>query len=148
MRYILLIILLSGCGKGLAPTVQEKAPEFVPYAEAFIQEGLERGKDVRALVDGVRMLFGNPEEYGSSPEYIGVCFFHSLFTVRTIYIRQSDWEHYTDERFRKIIIFHELGHCALNLEHENNTESLMFPNLIFDKFLRTDWDTLVDELFQ
>lgn len=51
-----------------------------------------------------------------------------------IYLDKDAWERYDDVR-REMLMFHELGHCVLDLDHNRSTMlngtplSIMYPNL-------------------
>lgn len=64
---------------------------------------------------------------------VGVCIQYDN-GQKEIIIRESAWNSYSSVK-QEILIFHELGHCALNREHDEEKYkgfklSLMHPNLL------------------
>ncbi len=44
-------------------------------------------------------------------------------------------------------MYHELGHCQLNLQHSSDESSMMFPTLYMDaEFVQAKWDTMVQSI--
>jgi len=37
-----------------------------------------------------------------------------------------------DKKFERAVTWHELGHCMMDLEHNDNPDSLMFPNVPYE----------------
>lgn len=103
MRYIIvLFLLLTGCGRFWpAPVIHQ---DFIPYVQEF--EALWERKVNFTII------------YGDVPNgYIGVCRKWSD-GHREVYIDREWWEDtWTDESDKAVLIFHELGHCALGRGH-------------------------------
>lgn len=131
VRLILLTLLVS-CGSDLGdfnivPHQEEKDPrtitsinpEFAPYYKEF--------QDVCNIVPTTPIDFKEIE----SPS-VGLC---RMWTGQKVYtqieIDPSYWEK-ASEPHRRWLVFHELGHCLLGLEHDETMEdgvpaSIMHP---------------------
>lgn len=49
---------------------------------------------------------------------------------------------------KKVLIFHELGHCALNMDHTSkDSVDIMTPELLDPELASDNWGYLVGELF-
>lgn len=85
-----------------------------------------------------------------SPGAIGVC--HYLRKPRTILIKESFWNDATETE-REMVVFHELGHCALDRPHTNalgpwgKQISLMYPKIFSPNLYRRYYGYYMDELF-
>lgn len=50
---------------------------------------------------------------------------------------------------RKTLMYHELGHCALNLDHVGERDfDIMAPDILYPADARRHWNTLVTALFE
>jgi hypothetical protein len=92
------------------------------------------------------------------PNAIGLC---SQGYTRKIYLLKTFWES-TDSFYKKQLIFHELGHCALTRDHDNtvldynkslryfNPASIMYPvapNSRQKLFVESHLGDFIDELY-
>ena len=104
------------------------------------------------------------QEVSGEPGTIGTCAnFDEQKSVnagfRTLNSKQSAWSEVwidddlfskaTDSLALKEIVYHELGHCLLNLEHaQQNPHTIMSPQMSLDgKWLSSHWQDLVKGLF-
>lgn len=110
---VISILILSSCGK--VPVQVD--PEFVPYLERF---ALTVGGDT----SGVSVIFDT-----LSGDTAGLCSIRG--NERTIRVSHKHWFKVSlDER--EALLYHELGHCVLNLGHKNELidtcpKSIMYP---------------------
>lgn len=144
MRYALtlLVCLLAGCGKGVAP-VAETPAEFRRYFERFDSYAQTRG-DVR-VTDRIAIEFGDVPS-GAEAECIS-----TNLRGRGIIVDEEIWAA-LDEPSREVLIFHELGHCALNRGHDSREDggirhSLMHPKRIEGHLFESAKAQYVAELF-
>ena len=103
MRGLLIVIvlgLLVGCGGYVDP-------EFKPYLSDFRQA---------AKAQGLAEPLGVSIMYGDINGLAGVCE-QSIFQSH-IFINRGNWNMILDSG-RRILIFHELGHCILGRSHDN-----------------------------
>lgn len=65
---------------------------------------------------------------------------------KSITVRQDCWAH-GDATTHKIMLYHELGHCALGLQHVD-TADIMFPSRISEDLFNTAPDGFIEHLFK
>lgn len=87
---------------------------LVPYYEAFIQEGEERGLniDLSDIPGSIRDI--------PNAGVAGTCQFNPDGNILTVDL--PTWNQ-SDDDFREYIVFHELGHCFLERDHDNSTDN-------------------------
>ena len=81
-------------------------PDFIPYVNSFIEEGAKRGVSID--IANINMIFS--ESTMTNGECGG----------GQVRIKKSVWET-QDDCYREYLVFHELGHCALDRGHRNDT---------------------------
>lgn len=125
----LVTMVLLGCGpKDADPIFVE--PEMVPYFERFAEK-------VQASTQGIWGIF-IPQDLPT----IARCVIHANGD-RAVEVDPSVWARFNDDE-REEMIFHELGHCALDLGHTTdlNSEgcpvSIMFPFAFAKSLCYTD----------
>ena len=119
-------VLLSGCGGGGGTKVVYVVGEpFQSYVDSFVEAAYASG---RVLSGGrLRIEFGDID----NPKSVGRCYYYESRVV----MRRSFWESSSDVT-KKILIFHELGHCLLFRKHDKTfletgrPRSLMYPVVI------------------
>lgn len=99
---LLFFIILSSCGR--TPYIE---PELIKYLNRF-------EKEINYSTENIAVVFTNLD----APT-IGVCTLND-FSFNFIQLDRRFWES-SDEYEREQLIYHELGHCAMFLEH-NDTE--------------------------
>lgn len=135
---VLSFALILGCGKSLQdminmgkkPYSKSKTDEiFRPYINSFIQEF-----DVRVKVPIILKKL--------EASKAGICFVWSD-GYREIQINSLKWELFTEEQ-KEQLIFHELGHCVLNLNHDDSPmpNKSYCPNSIMRSFMFSKFEAL------
>ena len=147
------VFAFSGCAK------DEKDPrdiritneEFLPYIKKFETEW---GKSVGDIPIGFKDI--------NDGDTIGICWtWQGENTYHQIEIDEKWWKDPNTNENNKInLIFHELGHCALNLDHNDNVHSLgglPLAPMVPDSFMNEEvffgdepsesYEYYVDELF-
>ena len=76
-----------------------------------------------------REVFFDVEDHLQLNDVVGVSFGMYIDDVVEIYIDNSFWES-TNQSLRRKLIYHELGHDILNLDHSENPKDFMFPFII------------------
>jgi hypothetical protein len=105
------VFLLDTCKK---ETV-EIENDFQQYYDSFIQIANEKKINLPTIKTIIQFT-----DDSNAPS--GACYQNP--TTKTIKINRAVWELYeTNLNGRENIIFHELGHCLLNREHDNSTLS-------------------------
>jgi len=112
LSMILILILLSGCGKKLEHTdiVGITAPitvdaTFKPYLSKFLA-------DTGISPSGISVIF-----FDLPRPSVGRCTVYND-NSRVINIDRTFWQYASEDR-REATMYHELGHCALDLPHNN-----------------------------
>jgi hypothetical protein len=89
-------------------------PEFIPYLERFMKEAGARGiqiNPIRARALSIEFGFNLVAD-----NTLGQC----DVTTKQMKVSESYWATAGDME-KEVLIFHELGHCLLGREHEDNT---------------------------
>lgn len=64
-----------------------------------------------------------------------------------IVLNENAWAYFSDVE-KRALVFHELGHCILNLGHSDLAAlNLMAPQILTETQLTTNWPLLVEKLF-
>lgn len=156
-RYLLAVALLStSCGPMLACkleitqghlipedcTIENLAYQFHeklrPQIEAFSQDALRRQVpclSTRTLT--IKQTFPSDLE----PSVIGYCLFPWL-----VAFKKSYWDT-ASAADRMTLVYHELGHCALGLDHYDEGQDIMNTYLLPGDIADEKWDKLVNNMF-
>jgi len=103
--YLFLFISISACGDKKTQSIN---PLFVPYVDAFFEEAKNRNINI-ALSD-----FDLTMRFAVVDEFIGTCNTGNV----TIEIDRESWRSFSNVN-KEWLIFHELGHCILGRDHNN-----------------------------
>lgn len=117
-------ILTSSCGMPIiGEHVQKKSgtsrlfsstdSSFSPYITSFEAYGKNLTGDANFKVGDIPINFGTPEE----TSFQAVCYIYSN-NAREIIVRPEWWQGASEDD-KESIIFHELGHCRLDREHDD-----------------------------
>lgn len=120
-----------------------------PYFERFEKAGKERGYNTDLIEAEVTGSFEDIENGAA-----GSCSYNSNHTFHHIRVDNDTWNSLTTN-FREFIIFHELGHCYLHREHDEEAhnngvcQSIMRSGLgqCRDNYHAGTRETYLDELF-
>jgi hypothetical protein len=128
------MLLLSACGNN---TLQID-PQIKPYIDRYVQEAQKVGKTI--VVNNLVASLGTLGQ----ADWAGQCV---LGGTPTITLSQADWDLF-DDAMREQLVFHELGHCVLFRDHNNdldpygNPVSIMYWEMsseaIYTQY-RADW---------
>lgn len=119
-------------------------PHFVEFIE-FCKLSTESDADTclanLGKLKDVRLKSGAIDE--SNPTVIGLC---EIGINRTVTIRSDFFDHRSIAF--KALIWHELGHCLLDLDHIDGTDNhIMNPYLPSNKALQSSWAYFVKDFF-
>ena len=150
MRLIFLIVLLASCAPPLSQQPAEVNSELVSYIDQFEEISGQRYTG--------RTIFSTKEflqQYGE--QVIALCFKYTS-GKKEIYIDEEFWEQ-ADETYKQEAIFHELGHCVLNREHDSSLiagseegtiytvpRSIMYPYVFGGRLYTKFYDYYTQEL--
>lgn len=118
--YIILMLLssiLMGCQQDLPDQASYIEEEFVLFYQKFIDEAEVRESDLDEFNLVIEFA-----DLSSMPggRVNGVCSSPSGSRNRTVRIDREKWKIKTIAE-KEILIFHELGHCILDLDHDSST---------------------------
>lgn len=147
-KVLFVISFLIGCSSP-EPKVLFVDKAFTSYVEEFIHAGASVNHPV--TVDNLIIVFSTELD----DDILGVCEQTTDGTPR-IQISLQNWVT-SIEIEKKAVVFHELGHCVLWLDHDevwintlqsdNVPRSLMYP-YIEDAYIYTKyWNYYINELF-
>jgi hypothetical protein len=167
MRWISLLTLLVACGQENT-IISRRAPEPPPvtlkvddallkrYVDEFYQlcvdrnhsTCLDRFKKLEsvAFVDATTIQNGEP----GAENRAGVCYVwsdqYNRIHKTQIQVLNIEW----DPKVLEGLIYHELGHCVLGLDHVQggkNNPKMMNPYVYYAELYLEYWQQMVDELF-
>ncbi len=149
MKLALILLLLTGCSRGLAPIkFVSIEPQFKADLAAFIDEAKGQGRSI--TIDNLIIRFSDKLD----SEILGECMAYNQgrLGTPTILINYKDYLSQSLPK-RKVILFHELGHCVLWREHTNIwlpngiVSSIMYPYDQEDWMYLNNWNYYMQELF-
>lgn len=114
-----------------------KDNELKPYINTFIEVSAQMSRaDVVFKTMALKIKFGDPGE-----KNIAACY----YLLNEVVVDKNQFIKLTDEN-REELIFHELGHCALDLMHSENgiMKAIGFHN---PKFYTINYTKLINDLF-
>lgn len=123
MKLLILSSLMSlGCSNQFSPKVYQN-PELIPLVNVVLNEGIKRGKFY--LTQDISINYSD-----LSGTTVGVC----IRTVdsKTILIDKKFWIYNINTREQ--VIAHELGHCMLNLRH-NDSYTRNYPASLMNSYI-------------
>lgn len=149
-----LLFILTGCQKeGANPIdiypISEIEADFVQFSDKFLEY-----HDNLGLTHDYRVSILMSEDLDDTT--YGTCLKVEGDDRRVILINDIAWGRMTSAE-KELVIFHELGHCILNLPHNSNTvvarigglpESIMFPKIFSDVVYVVNRDYYVADLFE
>jgi hypothetical protein len=109
--------------------------DFGGYVELFEKEAERFGRPIRVTNLVVSISYELPQRV------LGRCTYSN---PRLIEINGNHWPDLTDE-YRELLMFHELGHCVLDLHHVQDRVDIMNPAV--PGTYRGNRDSLLAELF-
>jgi hypothetical protein len=127
--YIVFLLIIASCGSAPPPSKGNDAVgvDFKPYYNEFIDDLNLRNK--RVAHSGITIRF----DVMRSPINVGEC--HYSYPNHTVKINKNYWDKSSDT-VKKIIIYHELGHCMLYRDHNNQLNSINQPmSIMYSKVL-------------
>lgn len=130
------LILSVGCGNSLSDmlnmgkkpyTKHKTSPEFMPYVHSFEQQF-----NVRVNVP----VISNKIDSNKA----GVCYVWSD-GYREIQINSQHWSSFSEEQ-KEQLVFHELGHCVFDLNHDDSRLQYRTscPNSIMRSFMFNQYE--------
>ena len=123
---LLIILILIGCGP--KPIKKASDPTFDDYKHRWFDD---TGVDAYWVPINFGKLEGNT---------VGQCIMYNKKEYNKITIDPDAWEAY-DDTDRELLIYHELGHCALEISgHDNGVLYNGCPASIMNEYMMTIWE--------
>lgn len=109
MRYLVLLLLLS-CARVPIKPYRGVDRDIMPYILQFEKDYSMKLEKVSARLYDLELLGSNAA---------GICRYHYRDTsLNEIFIDRDRWRGAPD-LYRKMLVYHELGHCILHRDHRN-----------------------------
>lgn len=142
LKYVLLLSLfVTACGYGgviYKPKVNLTVnPEFQPYYDDFVQDLTLYKRSV--IYGNIEIRFDTMKSEGRA----GEC--HYLYPKHVIKINKVYWDRFNTVS-KKIVIYHELGHCMLYKDHNESRDSYGYPASVMYSTLIPSYLFLFKEL--
>jgi len=155
--YLISIIFLVSCGGEISKPGHYWNPELEEYYWMFVDDANYYGatplpKETVQVMDFADAYTKYPGvEQGK--DTLGTCLFGKAgkFILATKPIQQEEWREILikitslPEQKLKLLMYHEFGHCFLNLEHVDNKNHIMYPYLNDNPLL--DWEHSLETFF-
>lgn len=140
MRFLLLLVAISGCGCMDTTSGPSIHPELRGYVEDFLIDCDGYGADLSDLA-ALRYVDFAEQMEGSD---VGICWIIRSKVLQRTWATAIEVERMENETMQRALMYHELGHCILNLDHRPDT--MMAAVLLDEKTYLTNWNTLVEDL--
>jgi hypothetical protein len=85
--------------------------DLIPYVNRFKEKYLEHGGALVVKIEDI------PVNFGDTGTKVGVCLIYTN-GEREVLVDLAWWDNQSSRR-RELLIFHELGHCALGRDHQD-----------------------------
>lgn len=140
---ILLALLVAGCS---ARPYESIDPDLKPAYESFLAASVSQNHDLTAE-NNIIVEYGDAAGTCGGGDDSGCCLKQDNQTPRVViatYVKNLS------EDEKEMILFHELGHCLLNRDHESTQDSLMYPYVaeISPRSYESNHDAYMKELFK
>jgi hypothetical protein len=115
---LIIFFLLVGCGP-----VKQTHPDFIKYINSF-----ETELNLKVKTTIVYKSIVLSEEELKKSRSVGTCYRYANSNKNFIDIEKQYWDA-ASEAVKEQLIFHELGHCELNLDHTEEKISTPFGSI-------------------
>lgn len=123
MKYLIILLLFISCGNNKRFNAKNDV-FFDSYKQEFI-DYMYKYSNVFTNIDELRVL-NMPIAFVKDINKAGICYSSGRIEINpNLQINLPN--------LRKVV-FHELGHCVLNLGHSNDFNDLMYPKLFHPNF--------------
>ena len=112
---IILISFLLGCSKDDFEPVYNVPEEFQPIVESFIAEAQKRGNSIE--ISNMIITYADDLDL----KVCATCYSNANNENEQRIISINANKCWTNYQQKEVLIFHELGHCILNREHDNSS---------------------------
>ena len=134
---LVLSLFVMGCSRTIPSVFIDK--EFIPYVEMY--------KVDKKLYTGISKIKRINIKFNQTPKgFIGVCRIFGILT-RTIEVNPDYWNNVSDNA-RQELIYHELGHCDLDIFRHVDSDSLMNAYTTRGRLFDLDKKFFIELLFK
>lgn len=148
MRHLLyfphLLVVLLNCQSIDSNSAIFIDKEFTVYVKQFQIEASIRNVDVK--ID-----YSIEFHDETIKDRLGVCeewYQNGKKVFKKIKIDKKTWEKYPSYYDREYVLFHEMAHCSMNLNHTENNSSIMFKSKVMStKYYIDNRQGLLNNLF-
>lgn len=151
----LLISACVACGtsdaqKPLEPKLIGPPPavdkELRPYVDMFIRDCEARRKDCQERLSKIlEIRVVNMPNFSKKDDEIVIGLCYDGFLIKRIEINKQIMSYHG--RYLQTLVYHELGHCMYDLEHEQRTDMIMSPAMPEITILMQYWNDMLAEFF-
>lgn len=138
ITWIVALLLTSSC----ALREGKVDPSIQPYFDRFSVEAKARGKDVYIKHIDAKIVDNFDDFANIDPATVGVC----DDSNDTIYVLNAFWSK-TSDAYKELLVFHELGHCALHKDH-GSCPNVMCEYLMGSALYLNNRSAFLDTLFR
>lgn len=135
-------LILSSCGNSYSIS------GFESYVNEFVEYGKTKNKKIETYE--LSIGFGKSEEF--EEDVIGICYIYESGD-KDIAIKKEYWDK-ANEIQKKVLMFHELGHCLLGLDHDDTflnppgrPKSFMNSHVVNWNIAKKYYSEYMEELF-
>lgn len=149
------------CGTGEEPLPKEPKTTATPrpvqdgpaidkelqyYVDLFIDDCEVRRKDCKmrlSWLKEIKVVEMEDKDKTDQAVTVGLCYL-SIFS-RRVHINKVALEY--SSRYVQTLVYHELGHCMYDLDHEEKPDMLMSEMMPSMAVIFRDWNHLLDDFF-
>lgn len=136
------VLFVCASLKSSSPPPVKRVSTFKKYVDEFMQLAESHGYATETIAR-VKIRFGSPPQMLAKPgtHNVGYCYPDFVDGFRVIEIDRSHWDRVSDN-CRRALVWHEMGHCALNKRHTE--KGLMRPQTNCDATSEEDFVYMLD----
>ena len=159
MKSMFVLFLLGACAAcgttdALTTTTQPKRPEqsmhvdkdLQRFVDDFMRDCEARRTDCTkkmSQIDSIRVTVIPDLDTSDTEFVIGLCYdrpFNKYIEINKEIMSKSDW-------YIKTLLYHEIGHCAYDLDHDEQENTLMSPLIPPLYIIIRDWRLMLGDFF-
>lgn len=132
------------------PVLVEKAPaidqELKPYVAMFMHDCEARRTDCKTRLSKILEIRAvNIPDFNEKDNEVVIGLCYDGFLYKRVEINKAIIHYHV--KYLQTLIYHELGHCMYDLEHENKTDTIMSPVMPDITILIKEWEALLLDFF-
>lgn len=150
MKYLLMFFILTSCNynkeEGNTVVSLLESEEFNVFKQLFEDEAYLR--NINLSTSSIKIGFTDSSHFQEITKS-GVAYCQR--DTKQIVVNKDSWDNYSEIK-KEIVIFHELGHCLLDKDHDNHEHkgeklSIMHERILNPSFYDEYREHYLDELF-